>query len=472
MIKCLQIKKLYERFDYTLSFDERNVTILTGPNGYGKTTILNIIDYIYNRNFTEIFNINFDEIEFEIIDGTKITIKSKKSGLEINDIFIHQNSLDDLSKTLNTIETYNCSNKEYNFIMLKKLKNINDRLINGYENGYEIEECIKSKSEFLKEERFINLEKDLFNKLSNEYSESKYNCDYKHKVKSMIRLVKDLDNLKNHLGEIYFIKEQRLLSKTPPQISTASKTSVYTLKSFHKDSIEVINTLSNKFKKIIDKTSNEYSAQANKLDSTYPIRLFDMKKGITEHEYKQKIEEIGKKFEKLKKYDISDMQNIEPRLMFKEEHSKALKVYFDDFDIKYRVYEDLIRQLDLFVGIINNRLQFKKIKIDRHSGIKVIDDSDVNCIRDIKLENLSSGEKQEIVLFFELIFASKQNSLILIDEPEISLHIAWQKRFMQDVIDIANERDLKVIVATHSPQIIGKYRDAQIDLGELYAEKQ
>lgn len=466
MIKYLKIKKLYGRFNYTLSFEERNVTILTGPNGYGKTTILKIINSIYNKSFDEILCMDFSELEFEIKDGTKFTIKNKKSGLEINQVFLNSRMLDTLKSVFRYIEVngYEKIDDSIKNVLIDKIKCSLKRKSNIYDKRnrmiyeYIDEDLIESEIDLLEDRTLYELkEEDLFNYCVSYKNRSK---DMKNEefYKNLNLILKDFEKLSKSVGDIYFIKEQRLLRK--------SRITSNPLNNNNKDSVEVINTLCSRFKKIIDKTSNEYSAQSNKLDSTYPIRLFDMENGITEEEYKQKTEEIGKKFEKLNKYDISDMQNIDRRLRFKKEHSKALKVYFDDFDTKYRVYESLIRQLDLFVGIINDRLQFKKIKIDRQNGIKVIDDSN----REIKLEYLSSGEKQEIVLFFELIFASKHNALILIDEPEISLHIAWQKRFMQDVIDIANEMDLKVIVATHSPQIIGKNRDVQIDLGELYAE--
>jgi len=56
----------------------------------------------------------------------------------------------------------------------------------------------------------------------------------------------------------------------------------------------------------------------------------------------------------------------------------------------------------------------------------------------------------------------------LIDEPELSLHIEWQVKFMDDLLSIANYKDFKVTVATHSPQILNKHWDIQVDLGELY----
>lgn len=90
--------------------------------------------------------------------------------------------------------------------------------------------------------------------------------------------------------------------------------------------------------------------------------------------------------------------------------------------------------------------------------------------KEIPLNELSSGEKHEIILFFELIFSVEQSITILIDEPELSLHVAWQKNFINDLLNIINQlnKKINIIIATHSPYIINKYEKYQIDLGELY----
>ena len=85
------------------------------------------------------------------------------------------------------------------------------------------------------------------------------------------------------------------------------------------------------------------------------------------------------------------------------------------------------------------------------------------------MSQLSSGEKHEIIVFYNLIFKTEDNTLLLIDEPEISLHISWQKKFTEDLLRIIQYKKLNVIVATHSPEIIGGFWENQIDLGELYA---
>lgn len=172
------------------------------------------------------------------------------------------------------------------------------------------------------------------------------------------------------------------------------------------------------------------------------------------------------KFEKLNKYDLVDFKIIKAN-NYEEEFSKALKIYFEDFESKYAVFEDFIDRLDLYTEIVNSRLSFKEIKITRKEGLIVVS-KDKNKSTCLDLNHLSSGEKQEIVLFYELIFETDKNLLLLIDEPEISLHILWQKKFMDDLMKVVNMGQLEVIVATHSPQIINNHWDMQIDLGELY----
>ncbi len=73
------------------------------------------------------------------------------------------------------------------------------------------------------------------------------------------------------------------------------------------------------------------------------------------------------------------------------------------------------------MDIIGPKLRNKRFKVNRHQGFVF---ETTNGEKDfLKPTVLSSGEQHQIVLFYELIFNSKEPSLFLIDEPEISLHI-------------------------------------------------
>jgi predicted ATP-binding protein involved in virulence len=415
----MEIKSLFGRFDYNINLKESGVTIITGPNGYGKSTILKCIEAISEEDIIFFLKLDFKRIVFIFEDSNKnFTIFKNENGLSVNDIFIPKEIInnDNLEIRVPHIARYG-KDRWFN----KRTGEIIDSFEYGYQRALLLQNSDKN-----------DLETEDFKKIT-EY----------------------LKVFKENIGPIYFIKEQRLITEKKKGRS-------------EQEIINVIEELPNKFKSLIRDVSNNYSAIANKLDSSYPNRLFNTEVGITEEEYRMKMDEMATKFEKLTKYDISEMQ-ISTDVVFKNEHAKALKIYFDDFNEKYKVYEDFITKLDLFTDIVNDRLSFKKIKISRDNGIIVIDKDFKD--RTIELHQLSSGEKQEIVLFYELIFEATNDVFLLIDEPEISLHIVWQKMFMDDLLKTVKYKGLNVIVATHSPQIINNHWDKQIDLGELYGDQ-
>ena len=77
---------------------------------------------------------------------------------------------------------------------------------------------------------------------------------------------------------------------------------------------------------------------------------------------------------------------------------------------------------------------------------------------------LSSGELQLLTLFAYLYFtdASQEQFPVIIDEPEISLHLEWQSKFIESV-RTANPK-CQLIIATHSPEIVGTHQDKCIDI--------
>lgn len=414
-----KVEKLFGRFDYDLQLNKEGLTILTGPNGFGKSTILKCIEALSKGvlGVSYYFTLDFEKIEV-ILENYKIIIQKEKDKISINGIKFSKKQFENVIERLDR--------RPY-------MRRIDKDTWIDRRNG-----------------NYVSTN-DYFKEIYSEDDEILYELN----ENGSSELVREMKKIGSYIGKIYFIREQRLITE-----KYNSRT--------EQRMVNVINELPDKFRELVLRISNDYSRVANKLDSTYPNRLFSNEEKINEEEYRQKMFIMNEKFEKLNKYDLSNMQKSEG-VVFKEEHAKALKIYFDDFDEKYKVYEDLINKLDMYTDIINSRLKFKNIKISRNEGIKIVDSE--NEEKTIPLNNLSSGEKQEIVLFYELIFESGNNELLLIDEPEISLHIAWQKMFMDDLLRIVKYKKINAIVATHSPQIINNHWERQIDLGEIYGEQ-
>lgn len=139
-------------------------------------------------------------------------------------------------------------------------------------------------------------------------------------------------------------------------------------------------------------------------------------------------------------------------------------MYLNDTEKKLEIFSDLIKKLDLFTNILNERrFLYKKIVIDKEKGFYFVTEKGDN----LKLTDLSSGEQQEVVLLYELLFKIARDTLVLIDEPEISLHVVWQKEFLNDLKKITELQNINAIVATHSPQIINDKWEWGVDLEEI-----
>lgn len=72
----------------------------------------------------------------------------------------------------------------------------------------------------------------------------------------------------------------------------------------------------------------------------------------------------------------------------------------------------------------------------------------------IGLGDLSSGEKQILLILIKVLLQEKKPAILIMDEPEISLHIKWQQALI-DIIRTLNP-SCQIILATHSPSILSK----------------
>lgn len=111
-----------------------------------------------------------------------------------------------------------------------------------------------------------------------------------------------------------------------------------------------------------------------------------------------------------------------------------------------------------FVNIVNSLLFNKEIRID--SGNKP---TFFNKNGDaVDPDNLSSGEKQLLIILGEALIQRGDSFIFLADEPELSLHIDWQEKLVPSLRKI--NPSSQIIFATHSPDIVGAFGKNAIDL--------
>ena len=128
---------------------------------------------------------------------------------------------------------------------------------------------------------------------------------------------------------------------------------------------------------------------------------------------------------------------------------------FSDFQseaIKFPEKAECFNQrINILFEIINKLLERtgKKILIDPQTNVlSIYRDQDL-----LLYTQLSSGEKQLLIILFKVFLMNDQPSILLLDEPENSLHIEWQQQLI-DVIRKLNPNS-QLIISTHSPSIFG-----------------
>lgn len=84
----------------------------------------------------------------------------------------------------------------------------------------------------------------------------------------------------------------------------------------------------------------------------------------------------------------------------------------------------------------------------------------------INYKSLSSGERQIIYIFIKVLIALDNNAIILMDEPEISLHLSWQENLISEIRKLNNKS--QIIIVTHSPAIVmNGWMDSFIDIKDI-----
>lgn len=301
---------------------------------------------------------------------------------------------------------------------------------------------------------YIKKEDSIFNVFLNETKAFEFNSDsYGDNISNGDI---GLDNTFKLLDlQTYLIETQRLISiKKEAKYSLNAK-----YEPIEQTEIVGLQTIL-KYGKHLAKKIQALKHESDKLSNTLRSSLGDrISKGEVNITYSseklaEEIEKINRKVEELKAVGLveKDFKGYSWRTDNVNEIQRAIfSVNIQDTQQILAAFDEIYPKLALFVEILNEkRLTFKHISIDEKEGFIIVNDNG----KKLALTELSSGEQHEIILLYLMLFEIPENALIMIDEPEISLHIDWQSDFVNDLTEIIKLRGFDVMLATHSPDIV------------------
>lgn len=111
-----------------------------------------------------------------------------------------------------------------------------------------------------------------------------------------------------------------------------------------------------------------------------------------------------------------------------------------------------------FIGELNKLYQKKELFINEKNELNVRTQSG----KEFNLLNLSSGEKQLLIILGESFLQENKSHIYIADEPELSLHVDWQEKLVESIKSV--NPNSQIIFATHSPDIVGSFSNCIIDV--------
>lgn len=440
-VQNISITRLFGMFDHRIPlFTKDPITIIHGPNGVGKTSVLRLIYGTLKPDYSHLRQVPFQEIEICFEDGTSLcaslsegeaTPPSTRTGRA--DRRTPQQEIHfTLKRDGIPEEDFSYVHQSHDPRLLPRL----ERFLPFLDRVGAREWHDERTNHVLGFEDIIHL--------------------YGPELPQEFRTLGEPDWLQEiqRRTPIHFIETQRLLDVRPSRRSHARE-------DYRESAVKVC---SDDFANRIKSKLAESATLSQSLERTFPARLISQEgpAPLSESQIRDELAKIDERRGRLVNGGLLD-RGLEPPLPakeFDETTKRVLAVYIQDAEKKLGVFDDFLKRIELMKSIINSRFLYKVLDVNREEGFVVTTREG----RQISLSDLSSGEQHELVLLYELLFKARKNTLILIDEPELSLHIAWQQQFLRDLVEITRLAELQVLIATHSPQIIHDRWDLTVEL--------
>lgn len=414
-ITRLQVKGLFGLYNYDIDFScqGEDFTVLTSPNGYGKTTLLRIINSLHVSRLFYLYVLKYNTLTFWFDDGSHLKAK-ELSGEEqgIDETDTRKNKRHGLSLVWTAGDVDICR-FDYHPDRIQRAKQTVERKVAAiWHYGMELSEN----------------DVELFT--SGELGEM----------------------LNMELAQIQK-QEQFMLQLATVQTNFIGANRIYKVTRKERNSrmrqeqpvLQVVYEL----KEMLTKRVNEFQNNFQRLDSKL-IDMLLMGKGgdISEEDYNKKANRLTATIEELTSFGLTNKQTLPA---YQSENAKVLDVYLALMDEKLQYYKDFLPLVRLFSkNVAQKHFANKTIKLSPQHGLRI--ESDNGDI--LSADMLSTGEQNQLVLLYDLIFKTPKGSILLIDEPESSLHVAWQNDFVNDMQTIARSKELQIVVASHSSIIV------------------
>lgn len=442
----MQLQGIHKRYDLNISFHE-SLTVLHGQNGTGKTTLIHIIANIANCDFIRFAFLDFQKIHTWFSDGTEIILTQTGK---------------DISKKIHlTIKKGKGKSRSLNFTKQEALESIkqmeDDRI---YAHIIDFVALPKKISQFCEENNVSMIETayfPAFRTMLEAWASQRDHIDNRPSSRSSSKIKGATSFSRKLFGP--FLPTINFPSPIDIEESLKDEIREAQMKIARYESYIFSDSFVKVFSALLDNKKPQADAETL-LEEIFSLSAARAESKLGAHE------EMSNTYTKLQ-FLVSE--SLKSTNLLANTTAGALSVYRDALKESKLVQEQAFSEIDRFLGIVNSFLDKKVLayELDRNRrypkvGLKFPDDS----WSPIKV--MSSGERQLLTMLYAVNKMSG-NSAVLIDEPELSLHIDWQEELLSKMLEQLGDR--QIIVCTHSPSIAADFEEYMKEVTPEFKDK-
>ncbi len=128
-----------------------------------------------------------------------------------------------------------------------------------------------------------------------------------------------------------------------------------------------------------------------------------------------------------------------------------LKPYLDSLADQINSLAPAYQLIDTYVKGVNRFLDRKELQFTAPRGIRLVGRDG----KSLHPEGLSSGERHLLLLLSQAVLATSDSPLVIVDEPELSLGLEWQRDLLSELLRCSQSGNVQFLIASHSVQIMG-----------------
>lgn len=426
----IQVVELFGNRTFRVRLNDNFPTVLTGGNGTGKSTILRLVHAAASGDLLALADAPLSKLAFLFSNGDSFELSRERPNEGVKIGWRHYEAILPLSPGVNQLPKWARDllvEQNYDPKVAQSL---------AYDRGRDLRLSYTE----------VRRVREIFETMESSASEN-------------LELPNWIEELRTTFDTV-FVTDQRLVAEQdePPRATPGRRL---------RSAVELASV---DLGRRIRFAESEYARVSQRQDRSLPALLLRaMQTGAepAEGRVKALLEDVISRRDRLRRVGLLDSPadglNFPETSIQDPNQRRVVQAALTSDLKKLESLEALGQKLLVFASFLEKRFRGKFVSLERDRGLTFRTQTG----QVLEATQMSSGEQQLLILAYEIVFRTHPGTLVIVDEPEISLHIVWQDTLLADLAEMGRVAQVQFLMASHSPTIIARHPEAERSLTGL-----